>query len=435
MSFNSAASNSENRIALIIGNAGYQYTRRLKNTQADSASIVAALAEAGFKSHVKCDDGTFSPLRYFENSTLIEMKRLLGDFGEAAHQVEMAIVYYSGHGIEINFRNFLIPVDAQIPHVARVSHEAVPLSDVIEATFGASRLRLVILDACRDNPFLERMKGLDLSKTTSTKGGLGEPKNPGSAWVFYAATEGQVAREGPDGGMSPFADSLSRRLREQDREMFRVLGKVSEDVQKATVGTQHPRFYGAPPADDIFLYPKKGEVEQSATLERSGQVEPPPLYKSPPSQQKKVVVPRFSFSLKLTISLSIALIAAVPAIWYGLDPRSTVPKKIPSPTFYTVQGPKVRITSGGTSDGHSPFCLKRTVQSCAKPEHGGRLIPSSGSAADVSTSGRVGSSIVVDSPEMICIEFWAATSACETEVSIEGHVTAREQVDAAPTRP
>src|ERR1700730_11548376 len=98
--------------------------------------------------------------------------------------------------------------------------------------WGASNLSLTILDACRNNPFVNRMKGLDRGKTAS--GGLGPPEKFGGGLIFYAATEGQIALEGAEGGMSPFAEALNRRLREPNRDLLHTLGKVTEDVRKAT---------------------------------------------------------------------------------------------------------------------------------------------------------------------------------------------------------
>jgi Caspase domain len=246
---------SNGRIALVIGNADYEHTRRLNNAEADASAIAEALAEAGFKSHKKGRDGRFEELTPFNNVKLIRMQRLLAEFGEVANQAEMAIIYYSGHGIEIDFRNYLIPIDAQIPHVSHVPHETVRLADVIGTTFGAAVVKLVILDACRDNPFLERMKGIDLGKTTKTKPGL-EPQFLNGAWTFYAASEGQMALEGPEDGLSPFAESLYQRLQERDRELFRIMGKVTDDVRLATQNRQEPKFYGSPPSDEIYLYPR-----------------------------------------------------------------------------------------------------------------------------------------------------------------------------------
>jgi hypothetical protein len=92
-----------------------------------------------------------------------------------------------------------------------------------------------------------------------------------------------------------------------------------------------------------------------------------------------------------------------------------------------VSGPTVRITSGGTSDGHSPFCQRRSVTSCVTPQKGGYLVPGSGIPSEVVKLGRVGTAVVRDAPEQICLEFWASTGACETEVSIQGRTTAVER--------
>jgi hypothetical protein len=86
-----------------------------------------------------------------------------------------------------------------------------------------------------------------------------------------------------------------------------------------------------------------------------------------------------------------------------------------------------RITSGGTSDGHSPFCQRRSVQQCVAPTHGGKLVQNTGSVTNEVRVGRAGWSVVKDTPEQVCIEFWAATGACETEVSIQGQATAVEE--------
>src|SRR5215510_11760722 len=127
------------RIALVIANSTYLHARPLRNTKADAVGIASALAAAGFTSH---RSGILKP--YYDQS-LMDMNRLLADFSVGADNAEMAVIYYSGHGIEIDFRNFLIPVDAELVHVARVDYEALPLPAVINAALGTSKLSLTIL--------------------------------------------------------------------------------------------------------------------------------------------------------------------------------------------------------------------------------------------------------------------------------------------------
>jgi hypothetical protein len=101
---------------------------------------------------------------------------------------------------------------------------------------------------------------------------------------------------------------------------------------------------------------------------------------------------------------------------------------LPAMTSQVVEGPQVRITSGGTSDGHSPFCQRRAVSSCVVPQKpSGYLLPGSGGWSNLASFGRVGQSVIKDTPEQICVEFWASTGACETEVSISGRATAVER--------
>jgi hypothetical protein len=259
------------RIALVVGNAEYVSARPLRNTNADANGVADTLIKLGFCSH---PGDSLTPLRAFHNLKLIEMKRQLADFSEAAQGADMAVIYYSGHGIEVDFRNYLIPVDAELNHVRRLNFETISLNEVISATEGATGLRLVILDACRDNPFLTRMKGLDLGKTV--RNGLWAPDSSISALTFYAAKEGQIAREGPVGGMSPFAGALCTRLAEPGRELMRIFGKVTEDVRRATGNAQEPRLYGPPLSEEIFLSPSAekvgGEADTSKPFKASGNI-------------------------------------------------------------------------------------------------------------------------------------------------------------------
>jgi uncharacterized caspase-like protein len=243
---------TRSRIALVIGNANYARARFLRNTPLDTEGFSAALIEIGFTSHVSGSDGNFVELLPFIDQTLIDMKRLLADFSIAAQDAEMAIIYYSGHGIEIDFRNYLIPIDAELNNARRIVYETIPLSEVIEATAGAEKLRLIILDACRDNPFKGEIKGLDQGKSINMHG-VGLSVDSGNALIFYATTERQVAREGEVGDMSPFAKALSTYIRQPGLELNRILGKVTNEVRTATRNAQEPRLYGPPRGEELYF--------------------------------------------------------------------------------------------------------------------------------------------------------------------------------------
>ena len=241
--------NQSARLALVVGNAEYQFGRPLRNTKNDAVAISAALSDLGLTSHIRDETGRFEKLSPNFNQSLMGMNRLLADFHVEAQASEMAVIYFSGHGIEIDAQNHLIPVDAQLGHVVRVRFETVHLSDVTDAVAGASRLRFVMLDACRDNPFAHTMKGLDAGK--SVRAGLG-PANSRRAMIFYAAAAGHVAKEGKDGGLSPFAAALIANLRVPGCGLYSIIGAVTEDVQSATQGAQEPTLYGTMVRDIVF---------------------------------------------------------------------------------------------------------------------------------------------------------------------------------------
>jgi hypothetical protein len=291
----------ERRVALIIGNAKYAVGPQLINTERDAIGVAEALYMLGFVSHIRGPDGADIDLIPLYDQTLIGMMRALADFTVAASDADMAVIYYSGHGIEIDFKNFLIPIDATLSHKDRLAFEAVPLGDVITSASKARKLRLVILDACRDNPLAERMKGLDPGKSTAPIG-IGPPGTGISALTFYAATEGQRARQGPPLGRSPFAEALIARLL-QPLELGRVFGRVTDDVRKTTDGQQEPRLYGPPQPDDIFFL---GSPDRETTHGDALPV-PRPL----PRSERDPKVRRRAFLFRISIAVSFSFTGAI----------------------------------------------------------------------------------------------------------------------------
>lgn len=135
------------RVALVIGNARYTNAPVLTNPPSDAASVSAALREAGFQTvTVKTD--------LSQQATLIALR----EFASLADAADWAVVYYAGHGIEFGGNNYLIPVDARLQSDRDIDLEGVDLGKVMAAVEGAKRLRLIILDACRDNPFANQMR-------------------------------------------------------------------------------------------------------------------------------------------------------------------------------------------------------------------------------------------------------------------------------------
>lgn len=229
------------RIALVIANAAYSRVAQLANPQRDAAKIAATLRSVGF-----------ADVDVAENLDVSSFADRLRIFAKKAADADWAVVYYAGHGIEIDNSNYLIPVDATLASDRDVKFEAVSLEQVMAAVEGAKQMRLVILDACRENPFEVAMKRADGTRAVAR--GLARVEPEGGTMVVYAAKAGQVASDGADGN-SPFVTSLARRMAEPGVEIGKLFRLVRDDVLKATDRRQEPFVYGSLPAEDVFINP------------------------------------------------------------------------------------------------------------------------------------------------------------------------------------
>ena len=254
---------ASSRVALVIGNAAYDHVPRLANPLNDAEDIGAALDRIGF-AVTRIDDADYADLR-----------RGLRAFRRQASTAKIAVVFYAGHGIEVNKHNFLVPVDARLETDGEVEFEAVPLDLVMSAVEGASEFRLVVLDACRENPFLKSI-AREKGSTRSIGRGLAraEPSG-GDTLLVYSAKEGTVAMDGK-GRNSPFAIALLRHLEQPGLEVIQMLREVRDDVLEST-GRQEPFWYGSLSARGAYLTrPAKavpGQGPQVATSESAADVE------------------------------------------------------------------------------------------------------------------------------------------------------------------
>ena len=162
------------------------------------------------------------------------------------------MIYYAGHGMEIDGTNYVVPVDARLLADRDVPDEAISLSRFLDAVDGAKQLKLIILDACRDNPFLSKMKMSVASRSISR--GLARIEPEGSTLVAYAAKNGQLAMDGK-GANSPFVTALVSRMLTPGLEIRKVFGLVRDDVLAATRRQQEPSIYGSLGGDDYIINP------------------------------------------------------------------------------------------------------------------------------------------------------------------------------------
>jgi hypothetical protein len=227
-----SAALAERRVALVVGNAKYQNADTLANTINDANAVAAMLTRAGF-----------DVVDERRDVGVVEFKRAVRDFLNAASTADIAVVYYSGHGFEIGGVNYLIPVDAKLAMESDVDDETVPLDRLIQATQGAKRLSLIILDACRDNPFLRAATRVAAKRSISNRI-IGIEPTGGDTLIAYAAKAGSVSYDGL-GPNSPFTTALVKYLPIPGLDVRIALGKVRDDVLASTGNLQEPFVYGS----------------------------------------------------------------------------------------------------------------------------------------------------------------------------------------------
>src|SRR5712672_3868599 len=243
---------AEKRVALVLGNSAYQNVAKLPNPVNDGEVIAATLKNAGFD---VVDSRRDLPA--------IEMRRALRDFSDSARDADIAVIYYAGHGMEVDGTTYLIPVDAKLERDTDVYDEALSLDRILVAVEPATRLRLVILDACRDNPFAKSMKRTLASRAIGQGLGKVEPSSP-NMLIAYSAKAGSTALDG-DARNSPFTMALAKHLTTPGLDVRRAFGFVRDDVLKITGNRQEPFVYGSLGGDDVPLVPAPAKVEPPAS--------------------------------------------------------------------------------------------------------------------------------------------------------------------------
>lgn len=232
---------ASDRVALVIGNSVYTEVERLRNPTSDASAVAEAFKRLGFDSVTLKQDLNYTGFR-----------RALADFSRTADGAETAIIYFAGHGIEVGGQNFLIPVDAKLQSPRDVDYEATPLTFVMSALEGATKLRVVILDACRNNPFHSRM--VRKRGTRSVGRGFARVATGANTLVAYAARDGTTADDG-DGKHSPYAAALLSHLETPGLEIGFLFRRVRDTVLKTTGGRQEPFVYGSLAGKAYYLKP------------------------------------------------------------------------------------------------------------------------------------------------------------------------------------
>ncbi len=253
-----ASAQAPKRVALVIANATYASANVLTNPTNDAAIVTAALRRAGFQAvYAKSNLG------------IAGFQRALRDFQAQADGAQVALIYYAGHGIEGNGRNWLIPTDAVLNSERDLDYEAINL-DLVMSTVRGADLRVVILDACRNNPLGRNWR----RGARAVSRGLGSV-DADDVLVIYAAAPGETASDGT-GVNSPFATALAQRLPQPDLPIQLLGGAVRDDVLRTTGGVQRPfvsasitgtPFYLVPRASGAVAAPPAAPAIDAGTLE------------------------------------------------------------------------------------------------------------------------------------------------------------------------
>lgn len=237
-------SHAAERVALVIGNGVYKNQTELPNPPRDAADMSASLKRLGFN------------VTTLLNADATATRKALVEFGRATQGSEMALVFYAGHGIEVGGENWLIPVDAELRSDTDAQYEAVSLKAVTQQVANARQLGLVILDACRNNPFAAKMQRSIRTRAAPTRG-LAPTEPTDNVLVAYAARDGTTANDG-DGRNSPFTAALLRNMETPGLEITFMFRNVRDEVMAATKREQQPFVYGSLSREQIFLKPGAG---------------------------------------------------------------------------------------------------------------------------------------------------------------------------------
>src|SRR5713226_4178176 len=228
---------ADKRVAFVVGNGAYKNVAPLPNPAIDAKSMAKVLRNVGFD----VVEGT--------NLTRDKMTERLLEFGKKAEGADVALFFYAGHGIALNGTNYLLPVDADIKSEMDVKlGNAVNVDVTLEQTMADAKVKLVFLDACRDNPFASKIKSNSPTRSLSVQQGLAEMKSGEGTLIAFATGPGQTALDGEVGTNSPFTRALMANIAspgvEIQQAMTKVRAQVNEETNKGQLPWGHTNLIG-----------------------------------------------------------------------------------------------------------------------------------------------------------------------------------------------
>jgi peptidoglycan hydrolase-like protein with peptidoglycan-binding domain len=237
------AAKADRRVAFVVGNGAYKNVAQLPNPPVDAKAMAAVLRNVGFD----VVEGT--------NLTRDKMTEKLLDFGKKAQGADVAVFFYAGHGIAISGTNYLLPIDADIKSEMDVKlGAAINIDLTLDQTMSDAKVKLVFLDACRDNPFAAKIKSNSATRSVSVQTGLAEMKSGEGTLIAFATGPGQTALDGQEGTNSPFTRALIAHITtpgvEIQQAMTEVRAQVNEETNKGQLPWGHTNLIGS-----VYLNP------------------------------------------------------------------------------------------------------------------------------------------------------------------------------------
>jgi uncharacterized caspase-like protein len=243
MALSVSAAKADRRVAFVVGNGAYKNVAQLPNPPIDAKAMASTLRNVGFE----VIEGS--------NLTRDQMTEKLLDFGRKAQGSDIAVFYYAGHGIAVSGTNYLLPVDADIKSEMDVKlGAAINIDLTLDQTMGDAKVKLVFLDACRDNPFAAKIKSNSATRSVNVGSGLAEMKSGEGTLIAFATGPGQTALDGQEGNNSPFTraliDNITKPGVEIQQAMTSVRAQVNEETHKGQLPWGHTNLIGA-----VYLNP------------------------------------------------------------------------------------------------------------------------------------------------------------------------------------
>jgi hypothetical protein len=243
MVFTANAAKADRRVAFVVGNGAYKNVTQLPNPPIDAKAMAGVLRNAGFD----VVEGI--------NLTRDKMTERLLEFGKKTQGADVAVFFYAGHGIAVDGTNYLLPIDADIKSEMDVKlGNAINVDAALDQTMNDSKVKLVFLDACRDNPFAAKIKAGASTRSVSVATGLAEMKSGEGTLIAFATGPGQTALDGQEGTNSPFTRALMANITQPGVEiqqaMTQVRAQVNEETHKGQLPWGHTNLIGA-----VYLNP------------------------------------------------------------------------------------------------------------------------------------------------------------------------------------